>query len=76
MSTISKSMLRQTSLLYRIYHLNVNRQTLLPFSTSIRYLAESTNAGTPTDEPPKEYTTNSQSFDSVRTYKLYFKFLK
>jgi hypothetical protein len=66
-------MLRQTSLLYRIYHLNVNRQTLLPFSTSIRYLAESTNA---TGEPPKEYTTNTQSFDSVRTYKLYFEFLK
>jgi hypothetical protein len=69
MSAISKSMLRQTSLFYRVYHLNITRQTLLPFSTSIRYLAESTNTGTTTNEDSKENSTERRSYDSVRKYK-------
>jgi hypothetical protein len=67
MSVVSKSMLRQTSLLHRVYHLNVARQALLPFSTSVRYLAEPTSTGTSTNDPPKINLNEGQSFDSVRT---------
>jgi hypothetical protein len=67
MSAISKSMLRQTSLLYRVYHLNLTRQTFLPFSTSVRYLAEPTNTGTTTaSEDSKDKSTEYKSFDTVR----------
>jgi len=55
-------MLRQTSLLYRVYYLNITRQTLIPFSTSVRYLAESTDKETTTNKDSTEY----KSFDSVR----------
>ncbi len=54
---MNKSILHQTSLLYRVIHLNTTRQALLPFSTSVRYLAEST------DDP-----SGGKSFDSVRKY--------
>jgi hypothetical protein len=68
MSAISKSMLRQTSLLYRIFHLNTTRHTLLSFSTSVRYLAEPTGTGTSTSDPIGENTIGNRSFDSVRKY--------
>jgi hypothetical protein len=59
MSAISKSVLRQTS---RLYYLNLTRQTFLPFSTSVRSLAEQTTI----NEPEKDNSTGSGSFDSVR----------
>ncbi|CAF0904227.1 unnamed protein product [Rotaria sordida] len=65
MSIINKSILRQVSLLYRVYHANVIRQTLLPFSISTHYLAESTSTETSTNESSKENTTSRTSFDSV-----------
>lgn len=61
MSGISKTILRQTSLLYRVNHLNITRQTCLPFTTSIRYSAESTSN--------EEIKTERQSYDSVRKLK-------
>ncbi|CAF2385975.1 unnamed protein product [Rotaria sp. Silwood2] len=58
-------MLRQASLLYRVYHPNVIRQTLVPLSTSTRYLAESTSTGASINEPSKENATERKSYDSV-----------
>jgi hypothetical protein len=66
MSVITKSMLRQTSLIYRVSHLNIIRQTLLPFSTSVRYLAESTNKGSTTIDDSKSDSPEHKSFDSIR----------
>ena len=65
MSTISKPMLRQASLLCRVYQTNVTRQLLLPFSTSVQHFAEPTVVKTSTDEPPAEDANQSKSFDSV-----------
>ncbi len=77
MSAISKSILRQTSLLSRVYHLNIIRPICLPFSTSIRCLAEPTNTGSTTNEDSKDTSTEGGgSYDSVRTYKLNFNFHK
>jgi hypothetical protein len=59
MSAISKSVLRQTS---RLYYLNLTRQTYLPFSTSIRSLAESTK----TNEDLRDTSIDGKSFESVR----------
>ncbi len=59
MSAISKSVLHQTS---RLYYLNFTRQTFLPFSTSIRSLAEPTK----TNEDLRDTSIDSKSFESVR----------
>ncbi|CAF0814892.1 unnamed protein product [Rotaria sp. Silwood1] len=58
-------MLRQACLLYRVYHPNFIRQTLVPLSTSTRYFAESTSTGKSINEPSKENITGKKSFDSV-----------
>lgn len=61
MSVISKSIVRQTSALSRIYQANLLRQTSLPFSTSTRYLAEAT----PANDNADKATKSGGSYDSV-----------
>lgn len=61
MSMISKSVLRQIALLH---HHPISRQAILPFSTGVRRLAESTS----NNETSKKTSTEGQSYDSVRTY--------
>ena len=61
MSIVSKSILRQIS---RLNHLPVHQQAILPFSTGVRRLADSTSS----NENVKDTSTANQSYDSVRTY--------
>ena len=61
MSAISRSVLCQTS---RLHYLNLNRRAFLPFSTSVKSLAEAEQ--TSAKQEAKQTTTSNQSFDSVR----------
>lgn len=72
MSAITKSILKQTSLLYRVNHLNIARRALPTFSTSVRYSAESTT----TNEDVKPSSNERKSYDSVRKYRLNSQFFK
>ncbi|CAF1007974.1 unnamed protein product [Adineta steineri] len=58
-------MLRQTSLLHRVYHVNIARQTFAPFSTSVRCLADPVNKESSTSTSSKQDIDEGRSFDSV-----------
>ena len=62
MFMISKSILRQ---IIRLKHLPpVHQQAILPFSTGVHRLADSTS----NNENVKNTSRENQSYDSVRTY--------
>ena len=68
MSGVTKSILRQTSLLCRIQSLNPSRQIVLPFSLSSSRFAEPKNSDSPLDEVNQEKINENRSFESVREY--------
>ena len=72
MSSISKSMLNQIFRFYHVCHPKVIQQTL-SVSTSVRFLAESTDTGMSTDTPLQKNKAEYTSFDSVRKYTSYSK---